>query len=75
MIIGLSLFLTFFVMGPTFDKVYKDAWKPYIDKSVSFEQAAANAEQPMREFMLRQTRQSDLALFARLGSVAPGVAA
>lgn len=74
-IIGLSLFLTFFVMGPTFDKVYKDAWKPYIDKSVSFEQAAANAEQPMREFMLRQTRQSDLALFARLGSVAPGVAA
>ena len=74
-IIGLSLFLTFFVMGPTFDKVYKDAWKPYIEKSVSFEQAAANAEQPMREFMLRQTRQSDLALFARLGSVEPGVAA
>ena len=72
-IIGLSLFLTFFVMGPTFDKVYKDAWKPYIDKSVSFEQAAANAEQPMREFMLRQTRQSDLALFARLDLVVASI--
>lgn len=74
-IIGLSLFLTFFVMGPTFDKVYQDAWKPYIDKSATFEQAAANAEQPMREFMLRQTRQSDLALFARLARIEPGVAA
>ena len=74
-IIGLSLFLTFFVMGPTFDKVYVDAWKPYIAKSVSFEQAAANAEQPMREFMLRQTRQSDLALFARLARMEPGVVA
>lgn len=74
-IIGLSLFLTFFVMGPTFDKVYLDAWKPYVDKSLTFEQAAANAETPVREFMLRQTRQSDLALFSRLARLEPGVTA
>jgi flagellar biosynthetic protein FliP len=74
-IIGLSLFLTFFVMGPTLDKVYLDAWKPYVDKSLTFEQAAAKAEQPMREFMLRQTRQSDLALFARLSRMDVGLTA
>lgn len=65
-IIGLSLFLTMFVMGPTLDRVYQDAYLPYTTNAISFEQAVEKAEAPMRQFMLKQTRQSDFALFARL---------
>ena len=65
-VIGLSLFLTLFVMGPTLDRVYEDAYVPYTTNAIGFEEAAAKAEAPMREFMLKQTRQSDFALFARL---------
>jgi flagellar biosynthesis protein FliP len=65
-VIGLSMFLTLFVMGPTLDKVYADAYKPYAASQISFEDAVARAEVPMRQFMLRQTRQSDVALFSRL---------
>ena len=64
-IIGLSLFLTFFVMGPTLDRVYQDAYVPYTNNAISFEQALDRAEAPMRSFMLKQTRQSDFALFSR----------
>ncbi|MEJ2800441.1 flagellar type III secretion system pore protein FliP [Comamonadaceae bacterium PP-2] len=74
-IIGLSLFLTLFVMGPTLDRVYNDAYLPYTQNSATFEQAVANGSQPMREFMLKQTRQSDFALFARLGRLEPEVTA
>jgi flagellar biosynthetic protein FliP len=65
-VIGLSMFLTLFVMGPTLDKVYADAYKPYAASQISFEEAVSRAEGPMRQFMLRQTRQSDVALFSRL---------
>ncbi|GAA3982279.1 flagellar type III secretion system pore protein FliP [Comamonas faecalis] len=65
-IIGLSLFLTLFVMGPTLDKVYQDAYQPYSANTITFEQALDRAEVPMRGFMLKQTRQSDFMLFARL---------
>ena len=65
-IIGLSLFLTYFVMAPTLDKVYEQAWKPYAANQMNLEQAASKAEAPMREFMLKQTRQSDVQLFAKL---------
>ena len=74
-IVGLSLFLTFFVMGPTLDKVYQDAYLPYTKDSISFEQAVERAEAPMRGFMLKQTRQSDFALFARLAKLDPAVTA
>ncbi|HQY10009.1 MAG: flagellar type III secretion system pore protein FliP [Burkholderiales bacterium] len=72
-IVGLSLFLTMFVMGPTLDKVYSDAYKPYAANQMSFEEAVARAEAPMRQFMLKQTRQSDLSLFTRLGRLDPSV--
>jgi flagellar biosynthesis protein FliP len=72
-IIGLSLFLTFFVMSPTLDKVYDEAWKPYSAGQMDFPQALDKAQAPMRAFMLKQTRQSDLALFARLGKIDPAV--
>ena len=72
-IIGLSLFLTFFVMGPTFDKVYQDAYQPYAKGSISFEQALDLGEAPMRQFMLKQTRQADLSLFAKLAKLDPDI--
>lgn len=74
-VIGLSLFLTFFVMGPTLDRVYEDAYVPYTTNAISFEEAAAKAEAPMRQFMLKQTRQSDFTLFARLARLDAGVTA
>lgn len=65
-IIGLSLFLTLFVMGPTFDKVYKDAYEPFSTNQIAFTEALDRGQAPMRQFMLKQTRQSDLGLFTRL---------
>jgi flagellar biosynthetic protein FliP len=68
-IVGLSLFLTLFVMGPTLDRVYEDAYVPYNNNSLPFEQALQRAELPMRAFMSKQTRQSDLALFVKLAKL------
>lgn len=68
-IVGLSLFLTMFVMGPTLDKVYSDAYLPYSNNTLSFEQALPKAEAPMRAFMGKQTRQADLALFVKLAKL------
>ena len=68
-IVGLSLFLTFFVMGPTLDKVYEEAYLPYTNSTISFEQALSKGEAPMRSFMSKQTRQSDFALFVKLASL------
>jgi len=72
-VVGLSLFLTLFVMGPTFDKVYAEAYQPFAANQISFEVALARGEAPMRQFMLKQTRQADLALFAKLGRIDPAV--
>ncbi|WP_414985685.1 flagellar type III secretion system pore protein FliP [Acidovorax sp.] len=74
-IIGLSLFLTFFVMGPTFDRVYQEAYVPYTTNAITFEQALQKADAPLRSFMLKQTRQSDFALFSRLARLDPKVTA
>ena len=65
-LVGLSLFLTFFVMAPTLDKVYTDAYKPYSEQRLSFEDAVARGSEPLRAFMLKQTRSGDLALFNRI---------
>ena len=74
-VVGLSLFLTLFVMGPTLDKVYQEAYVPYTNNQLNFEQAVARGEAPMREFMLKQTRQSDFSLFARLAQLDASVTA
>ena len=74
-IIGLSLFLTFFVMGPTFDKVYQEAYLPYSQNALSFERALEKGEAPVRQFMAKQTRQSDLALFVKLAKLDPATTA
>lgn len=72
-VIGLSLFLTLFVMGPTLDKVYNEAYRPYTANQIGFEEALARGEAPLRVFMLRQTRQSDLALFVKLAKQSDSV--
>lgn len=74
-IVGLSLFLTFFVMGPTIDKVYAEAWQPYSENKIPFDEALKRGEKPMREFMLKQTRQSDVMLFSRLAKIDPAMPA
>ncbi len=70
-IIGLSLFLTFFIMAPVFDKIYATAWTPYSESKISLVQAADLGVQPLKAFMLKQTRQEDLALFIGLAKVPP----
>ena len=65
-LVGLSLFLTFFIMGPTLEKVYNDAYKPYSEQKMQFEEAVAKGADPLRSFMLKQTREADLALFNRI---------
>jgi flagellar biosynthetic protein FliP len=65
-LVGLSLFLTFYVMAPTLDRMNRDALQPYMKKQISFEQALERAEKPIREFMLRQTYTDDLNLFLRM---------
>ncbi len=74
-VVGLSLFLTLFVMGPTLDRVYSEAYLPYSTNAMPFEQAIVKAEEPMRQFMSKQTRQSDLALFLKLGKLETGTTA
>lgn len=68
-VVGLSLFLTFFVMSPVFDKVYTDAYQPFSAGQIEFTEMAERASVPMRDFMLKQTREPDLALFMRLAKV------
>lgn len=68
-VIGMSLFLTVFVMGPTLDRVYAQAYKPFNESQITFEQAVDRGTVPLREFMLRQTRATDLALFARIAGM------
>ena len=65
-LIGLALFLNFFVMAPTLDSIYKDAYEPFSQDKINATQAMDRAGVPLREFMLKQTREADLALFLKL---------
>lgn len=65
-LVGLALFLTFYVMTPVFQQVNAVAVQPYLKEEISTLDAFKNAEAPVRKFMLRQTRKSDLSLFMRL---------
>lgn len=68
-IMGLSLFLTFFVMAPVTDRIYEEAYLPLSENKINIMQAAERASVPLRGFMLKQTREADLALFARLANI------
>ena len=65
-LVGLALFLTLFVMGPVFDKIYADAYQPLSENKIAMSEALERGAAPLKDFMLRQTRQSDLALYVRL---------
>lgn len=65
-LVGLSLFLTLFIMNPVFETAYREAYLPLANGNIGFEQAVSAASEPFRQFMLAQTRQDDLNLFARL---------
>lgn len=69
-LIGLSLFLTFFIMHPVFDSAYQNGVKPYIDGGVEVSTAIEKSAQPFKAFMLAQTRESDLELFANIAGYA-----
>jgi flagellar biosynthetic protein FliP len=62
-LIGLALFLTVFVMGPIFSEINEKALQPYLEEQISQQQAFDIAQVPLKQFMLRQTREKDLALF------------
>ena len=70
-LIGLALFLTFFVMSPVLDKMYTEAYLPYSEKKISLEQAYDTGIVPLKTFMLRQTRETDLALFVKIANSPP----
>ena len=70
-LVGLALFLTFFTMSPVFDQIYAQAYQPLARDEITFEQALDRGSQPLKTFMLRQTREADLAMFAEMAGVGP----
>ncbi len=67
-LVGLALFLTFFVMAPVFDKIYAEAYAPFSENKINMTQALEKGSVPLKAFMLRQTRQADLALFVKISN-------
>ncbi len=70
LIIGLSLFLSFFIMAPTFKSIASTAVEPYMEEKIDQKTAIERAEAPLREFMFAQTREKDLELFLSLSKEA-----
>lgn len=68
-IVGLSLFLTFFVMAPVFDRIYSEAYLPLSENRITFQQALDRGSVPLKGFMLKQTRDADIGLFARMARI------
>lgn len=67
-LVGLSLFLTLFVMGPSFDKIYQDAYLPFSENKITMQKAMEKGVEPLKQFMLKQTRETDIALYVRLSN-------
>jgi len=65
-LVGLALFLTLFIMTPVLNDVYVNALVPYMEKGMSFDNALAAAEGPIRGFMMKQTREDDIAMFMQM---------
>ena len=70
-LVGLSLFLTFFIMMPVFTQINDRALQPYLAQEIDWKKALNNASEPMRNFMLRQVNEKDVALFVRLAKIPP----
>lgn len=69
LLVGLALILTFFIMAPVANKSYNDGIKPYLEEQISGEEAYEKAAAPVRQFMLAQTREQDLALFVDISGI------
>jgi len=67
--VGLALFLTFFVMSPVIDKIYVDAYQPLQENKITMQEAMDKGAIPLKAFMLKQTREGDLALFVKMAQV------
>ena len=65
-LVGISLFLTLFIMTPVLNDIYKNAVVPYMEQGMKFDKALAAAEAPLRGFMTKQTREDDIALFMQM---------
>jgi flagellar biosynthetic protein FliP len=65
-LVGLALFLTLFIMSPVLSDIYNNALVPYMQKGMAFEKALAAAEEPLRGFMLKQTREEDIGMFMQM---------
>ena len=72
-LVGLALFLTLFIMSPVLNDVYVNALVPYMEKGMAFDKALAAAEQPLRGFMMKQTREDDIALFMQMARKADAI--
>ncbi|MEI6464587.1 MAG: flagellar type III secretion system pore protein FliP [Verrucomicrobiota bacterium] len=70
-IVGLALFLTYFLMGPVVDRVQKEALNPYLEGKITSVEALDKASVPLRDFMLKQTRARDVEYFLELGGFGP----
>jgi flagellar biosynthetic protein FliP len=70
LLIGLALFLTFFIMTPVYQTIHDKAWVPYQQKKITQSQALDEALKPVRQFMFKQTREKDLALFVQMARMA-----
>ena len=68
--VGLALFLSLFVMGPVLDKIYTEAYLPLSENRITMTQALDTGVGPLKTFMMKQTRQSDLALYVKLSNSA-----
>ncbi|UKL13475.1 flagellar type III secretion system pore protein FliP [Dissulfurimicrobium hydrothermale] len=66
---GLALFLTFFIMQPVWSQANSTAVRPYLNEEISFDEAVKRIQVPFRDFMFKQTRESDLALFVKLAKI------
>lgn len=64
-IIGLALFITFFIMSPVWQDIYQNSLSPYLEEKISYNEAFSKAQSPVRKFMLKNTREKDLALFLK----------
>lgn len=67
--VGLALFLTFFVMSPTIDKIYLDAYQPLAENKITMQEAMDKGAAPLKAFMMKQTREADLALFVNMAKI------
>ena len=70
-LVGLALFLTLFVMGPVLDQIYTEAYLPLSENKITMMVAMDKGSEPLKAFMLRQTRQADLAMFVKMSNTPP----